>query len=260
MSTARPVSRSTAEQRAQAAQTFPVTSRLLAEVFGTFLLVFGGVGTALFASAFPTDANAIGVGFLGVALAFGLTVTAGIYAVGHISGGHFNPAVTVGLAFAGRTDWKHVPGYVIAQLVGGALASSALALIAANGPSGYLAGAQDSGFASNGFGTASPGGFGLVAVLVAEIVLTAVFVTVILSATARPEYKGVAPLAIGLTLTLISLPICNTWVHPARSLATALYGGPTAISQVWVFFVAPIAGAIIAGALHRVLSRASALR
>ncbi len=263
MSTARPVSRSTAEQRAQAAQTFPVTSRLLAEVFGTFLLVFGGVGTALFASAFPTEANAVGVGFLGVALAFGLTVTAGVYAVGHISGGHFNPAVTVGLAFAGRTDWKHVPGYVIAQLVGGVLASSALALIAANGPAGYLAGAQDSGFASNGFGAASPGGFGLVAVLVAEIVLTAVFVTVILSATARPEYKGVAPLAIGLTLTLIhliSIPISNTSVNPARSLATALYGGPTAISQVWVFFVAPIAGAIIAGVLHRVLSRASALR
>lgn len=263
MSTARPVSRSTAEQREQHAQTYPLRSRLLAEFFGTFLLVFGGVGTALFASAFPTDANALGVGFLGVALAFGLTVAAGIYAVGHISGGHFNPAVTVGLAVAGRTDWKHVPAYAVAQLVGGLLASSALAVIAANGPAGFFAAKQDAGFASNGFGSASPGGFGLGAVLIAEIVLTAVFVTVILSATARPEYKAVAPLAIGLTLTLIhliSIPVSNTSVNPARSLAAAVYGGPTALGQLWVFFVAPLVGAAIAGLLHRQLSRSATLR
>ena len=262
MSSERPVSRSTAEQRSQQAQTYPTTSRLIAEIFGTFLLVFGGVGTALFASAFPDTGNALGVGFLGVALAFGLTVMAGIYAVGHISGGHFNPAVTVGLAIAGRTEWRHVPGYVLAQIVGGAAASSALAAIAANGPADYFAKAQSSGFASNGFGDASPGGFGLPAVLLAEIILTSVFVTVILSITAKPEYRGVAPIGIGLTLTLIhliSIPISNTSVNPARSIAAALYGGPTALSQLWVFIVAPLVGAAIAGLLHRTLSRARSL-
>ncbi|RFA08191.1 aquaporin Z [Subtercola boreus] len=262
MSTTRPVSRSTAEQRTQQAQTYPTTSRLIAEAFGTFLLVFGGVGTALFASAFPDSANATGVGFLGVALAFGLTVMAGIYAVGHISGGHFNPAVTVGLAIAGRTEWRHVPGYVLAQIIGGAIASSALALIAANGPAGYLANAQDSGFASNGFGEASPGGFGITAVIVAEIILTAVFVTVILSITSKPEYRGVAPIGIGLTLTLIhliSIPISNTSVNPARSIATALCGGPTALAQLWVFIIAPLVGAAIAGLLHRQFTRARSL-
>ncbi len=262
MSNKRPVSRSTAEQRAQQAQTYPTTSRLLAEVFGTFLLVFGGVGTALYASAFPDAQNATGVGFLGVALAFGLTVMAGVYAVGHISGGHFNPAVTVGLAIAGRTEWRHVPGYIVAQLVGGVVASSALAAIAANGPSGYLAAAQAKGFASNGFGASSPGGFGLGAVLLTEIILTGVFVTVILSITAKPEYKAIAPLGIGLTLTLIhliSIPVSNTSVNPARSIAAAVYGGPTALAQVWVFIVAPLVGAAVAGLLHRQLSRARAL-
>ncbi|ROQ37126.1 aquaporin Z [Frondihabitans sp. PhB188] len=262
MSQKKPVSRSTAEQRRQQAQTYPTTSRLLAEVFGTFLLVFGGVGTALFASAFPTSQNPLGVGFLGVALAFGLTVMAGIYAVGHISGGHFNPAVTVGLAISGRTEWRHVPGYIVAQIVGGAIASSVLALIAADGPSNYFASARDSGFASNGFGTSSPGGFGLGAVFLAEVVLTAVFVTVILSITAKPEYKAVAPIGIGFTLTLIhliSIPISNTSVNPARSIAAAIYGGPTALGQLWVFIVAPLVGAAIAGLLHRQLSRTRAL-
>ena len=160
MSRTRPVSRSTAEERTQQAQTYPASSRLLAEAFGTFLLVFGGVGTAVFASAFPTDSNATGVGFLGVALAFGLTLVAGIYAVGHISGGHFNPAVTVGLAVAGRTDWKHVPGYVVAQLFGGLVASSTIAVIAANGPAGYFAAKHDAGFASNGWAARRPAGSG----------------------------------------------------------------------------------------------------
>lgn len=220
-STRKPVSRSTAEQRKQQAQTYPTASRLLAEAFGTFLLVFGGVGTALYASAFPTAQNTLGVGYLGVALAFGLTVMAGIYAVGHISGGHFNPAVTVGLAIAGRTEWRHVPGYIVAQIVGGAIASSALALIAAGGPTGYFTAAHDKGFASNGFGTASPGGFGLGSVILAEVILTAVFITVILSITAKPEYKAIAPIGIGFTLTLIhltSIPISNTSVNPARAL------------------------------------------
>lgn len=262
MNTDRPVSRSTAEQRQQEAQTYPTSSRLLAEVFGTFLLVFGGVGTAVFASAFPTQQNTLGVGFLGVALAFGLTVMAGIYTVGHISGGHFNPAVTVGLAVAGRTEWRHVPGYIVAQLVGGIIASSALTVIARSGPVGYLAKAESSGFASNGFGSASPGGFGIGAVVLTEIILTGVFVTVILSITAKAEYKAVAGLGIGLTLTLIhliSIPVSNTSVNPARSIATALYGGPTALAQVWVFIVAPLVGAAIAGILHRQLSRTRAL-
>ncbi|KQO63119.1 porin [Curtobacterium sp. Leaf261] len=234
----------------------------MAEVFGTFLLVFGGVGTALFASAFPTSENTLGVGFLGVALAFGLTVMAGIYAVGHISGGHFNPAVTVGLALAGRTEWRHVPGYVVAQIVGGLVASSALAAIAASGPGRYLGAAQDDGFASNGWGSASPGHFGIVGVALTEVILTGVFVAVILSVTAKPEYKAVAPIGIGLTLTLIhliSIPISNTSVNPARSIAAAVYGGPIALSQLWLFIVAPVVGAAIAGFAHRQLSRSRAL-
>jgi aquaporin Z len=262
MSTKNPVSRSTAEQRRQQAQTYPTTSRLLAEIFGTFLLVFGGVGTALFASAVPTSQNTLGVGYLGVALAFGLTVMAGVYAVGHVSGGHFNPAVTVGLAIAGRTEWRHVPGYVVAQIVGGVLASSALSAIARSGPGDYLAQAQAKGFASNGYGSASPGHFGGVGVALTEVILTGVFVTVILSITAKPEYKAVAPLGIGFTLTLIhliSIPISNTSVNPARSIATAVYGGATPLSQLWVFIVAPLLGAAIAGLLHRQLSRTRAL-
>ncbi|WP_082764003.1 aquaporin Z [Frondihabitans sp. PAMC 28766] len=262
MSSARPVSRSTAEQRRQQAQTYPAMSRLLAEAFGTFLLVFGGVGTALFASTFPTAQNAVGVGHLGVALAFGLTVMAGIYAVGHISGGHFNPAVTVGLAIAGRTQWRHVPGYVVAQIVGGIIASSALAAIARSGPGNYLASAEKTGFASNGYGAASPGHFGLVGVALTELILTGVFVAVILSITAKPEYKAVAPIGIGLTLTLIhliSIPISNTSVNPARSIATAIYGGPTSLSQLWLFIVAPLVGAAVGGLLHRQFSRTRAL-
>lgn len=170
--------------------------------------------------------------------------------------------MTVGLAIAGRTEWRHVPGYVVAQILGGAIASSALALIAAGGPAGYFTKAHDSGFASNGFGTASPGGFGLGAVILAEVILTAVFITVILSITAKPEYKAIAPLGIGFTLTLIhliSIPISNTSVNPARSIAAAIYGGPTALGQLWVFIVAPLVGAALAGILHRQLSRARAL-
>ena len=253
-----PASRSTKEQRTQHAETYTPLARYASEAFGAFLLVVGGVGTAVFASSFPDDGNALGVGFLGVALAFGLSVMAGIYAVGHISGGHFNPAVTVGFALAGRTTWASVPGYVVAQLVGAAAGASVVALVTADGPAGYFTAARESGFASNGFGASSPGGFGLGAVLVTEIVLTAVFVGVILSVTAKSEYKALAPLAIGLTLTLIhliSIPVSNTSVNPARSLAAALYGGPDALAQVWVFFVAPLVGAALAGLAHRVLRR-----
>ncbi|MFF2844402.1 aquaporin Z [Paenarthrobacter sp. NPDC057981] len=231
-----------------------LTSRLGAEALGTFILVFGGVGTALFAANFPDAANTLGVGFLGVSLAFGLTVVAGAYAFGHVSGGHFNPAVTIGLAVAGRFPAKDIAAYIVAQVVGGAAASSVLAAIAAGGPNGFFTSARASGFASNGFGDHSPGGFGLVSALVIEFVLTAVFVLVILGVTDRRAAPGFAALAIGLSLTLIhlvSIPVTNTSVNPARSIATALYGDGWALGQLWVFIVAPIAGAVAAAALYR---------
>lgn len=231
------------------------TAKLAAEFFGTFLLVLGGVGTAVFSASFPDSANPLGVGFLGVAIAFGLTVLVGVYAVGHISGGHFNPAVTLGVVLAGRMPWKDVPGYWICQLVGGALASTVIYAIAAGGADGFLDKAVESGFASNGYDELSPGGFNLISVIVAEVVLTAVFLYVILGATSGRGPEGFAGIAIGLTLTLIhliSIPISNTSVNPARSLAAAIYGGPEALGQVWVFFVAPLLGALIAGLTYKV--------
>lgn len=224
--------------------THSLGARLAAEFFGTFLLVLGVIGTALFSSS--------NTGLLGVALAVGLTVIAGAYSVGHISGGHFNPAVTVGVATAGRMPWKDVAPYIVTQIVGAAVATTILFAIAANGPDGFLADAQAAGFASNGFGEHSPGGFGLVAVIIVEVLLTAVFLYVILGVTApNSTTAGFAPLAIGLTLTLIHLvaiPVSNASVNPARSIATAIFGGGDALAQVWVFIVAPILGAIIAGA------------
>jgi aquaporin Z len=258
MSNRRPVSRSTTEQRARSAETYSGGARYASEAFGAFLLVVGGVGTAVYASSFPDETNTLGVGFVGVALAFGLSVMAGIYAVGHISGGHFNPAVTLGFAVAGRTEWRHVPGYVTAQIVGALAGAGVVAVVAAGGPAGYFTTARESGFASNGFGASSPGGFGLGAVLIAEVVLTAVFVGVILSVTAKSEYKAIAPLAIGLTLTLvhlISIPVSNTSVNPARSIAAAVVAGPDALGQLWVFVVAPLAGAVIAGGATLLLRR-----
>jgi aquaporin Z len=232
-------------------------ARWAAELFGTFVLVFGGVGTAIFAANFPSpDDNSLGVGFVGVALAFGLTVVVSAYAVGNISGGHFNPAVTLGAAMAGRMPWRDVPGYWIAQLVGGILASTLLFAIAAGGPDGFLSTAVDGGFASNGFGDRSPGGFNLLSVIIAEVILTAVFLYVILGATSERSTPGFAPLAIGLSLTLIhliSIPIDNTSVNPARSIAAALYGGPDALAQVWVFILAPLLGALIAAATYKLL-------
>lgn len=225
-----------------------LAARLIAEAFGTFLLVFGVIGTALFASS--------NTGYLGVALAVGLTLVAGIYMVGRISGGHFNPAVSIGVATAGRLPWSNVLPYIVAQVVGGVIASSLLVAIAAGGKEGYLAELQAGGFASNGFGDHSPGGFGLVSVLIAEIVLTAIFVWVILGVTESSAHAALAPLAIALTLTLIhlvSIPISNTSVNPARSIATAIYGGPDALGQLWVFLVAPIVGALLAGATYKVL-------
>jgi len=220
-------------------------ARLGAEVFGTFLLVFGVIGTALFMA--PT------AGPLAVAIAVGLTVVAGAYAVGHISGGHFNPAVTLGVAFAKRMAWKDVLPYIAAQIVGGIVATSILLGIAAGGPKGFLKENLNAGFASNGYGQHSPEGFNLVSVIVVEVVLTAAFLYVILGVTDRRASGGFAPLAIGLALTLIHLiaiPVSNASVNPARSIATAIYGGPDALGQLWVFIVAPIVGAIIAGVTY----------
>lgn len=234
-------------------------TKLVAEALGTLLLVFGGVGSALFAANFPagSDGNPLGIGFVGVSLAFGLTVVVGAYAWGPVSGGHFNPAITLGLAAAGRFEWRHTPGYIIAQLIGGALGSTLIVLIGLFGTDDWLANAQDSGFASNGFGDLSPGGFGLGAAIIAEILLTAIFVLIILGVTHTTRgTAALAPLAIGLTLTLIhliSIPIDNTSVNPARSIAAAIYGGAGPLAQVWVFIVFPIIGGIIAGLLHRAL-------
>lgn len=233
------------------------SSRLAAEVFGTFLLVFGTIGTALFAASFGfDDGTPFGVGFLGVSIAIGLTVFIGAATVGHISGGHFNPAVTIGLAVAGRFAWKGVLPYVVAQVIGGAIASTLLFAILAGGPDGALASAKAGGFASNGFGEHSPGGFSLVAVLITEVVATAVFLFVILGVTGPRAIPGIAPAAIGGTLTLLHLatiPISNTSLNPARSIATAIYGGGDAAGQLWLFLLAPVLGAVIAGATQKVL-------
>ena len=231
--------------------------KLTAELIGTFILVFGVIGTAIFAAGFADGEGGLNVGFLGVALALGLSVLVGAYSFGPVSGGHFNPAVTLGLAAAGRFKWKEAPAYIIAQIVGGALATTLIVLIGIFGPTDWLPNAQDSGFASNGFGEASPGGFGLGAAIIAEVLFTAVFLLVILGVT-HPQRgtAGFAGLAIGLTLTFIhlaSIPIDNTSVNPARSIATAIYGGGEALAQLWVFLLFPIVGAVLAGFLHRAL-------
>jgi aquaporin Z len=231
---------------------------LVAEAFGTLLLVLGVISTALFAAGFGegTEAANKGVGFVGVSLAVGITVIAGAYAFGPISGGHFNPAVTLGLAAAGRFPWKGVIPYIIAQIIGGVVATTLVVLIGLFGPDGWLPSAQDGGFASNGFGEASPGGFGLGAAIIVEVLFTALFVIVILGVTHSTRGSNFAGLAIGLTLVLIHLaiiPIDNASVNPARSIATAVYGGGLAFSQVWVFIVFPIIGGLIAGFAYRAL-------
>ncbi len=222
--------------------------RLAAEFFGTFWLVFAGCGSAVLASLFLVGGRVqLGIGFLGVALAFGLTVATMAYAVGHISGGHFNPAVTIGLATARRFPWRDVAGYVITQVVAAIVAASVLFVIA-NGRAGFSA--QDSGFATNGYGDRSPGGFSLLACLLIEVVLTGFFVLIILGTTDTEAPRGFAPLAIGLSLTLIhlvSIPVTNTSVNPARSIGPALFVGWDAISQLWLFILAPIVGAMLAG-------------
>jgi len=220
--------------------------RLSAELIGTFWLVFGGCGSAVFAAKFLSDGTSVGIGFLGVALAFGLTVLTGVYAFGTISGGHFNPAVTLGAALARRVEWKAVPGYWIVQVIGGLLGGVAVYVIA-EGKAGFTA---TGNMAANGFGDHSPGGYSLGAVIIAEIVLTGVFLLVILGSTDDRAPKGFAGLAIGLTLTLIhliSIPISNTSVNPARSTGVAFFNGNDAPAQLWVFWLAPLIGAAIAG-------------
>jgi aquaporin Z len=222
--------------------------KLAAEFFGTFWLVFGGCGSAVLAAGFPT----LGIGFVGVSVAFGLTVLTMAYAVGGISGGHFNPAVSIGLATAGRFSWSSVPSYVAAQVVGGIAGAFVLYLIASGKADFSTAG----GFASNGYGEHSPGGYSMVSALVAEIVLTAFFLIIILGATGRGVPAGFAPIAIGLALTLIhliSIPVTNTSVNPARSTGVALFAGGWALQQLWLFWVAPIVGAILGGVIHKSL-------
>jgi aquaporin Z len=217
-----------------------------AEAIGTFWLTFAGCGSAVIAAGFPQ----VGIGLLGVSLAFGLTVLTMAYAVGHISGGHFNPAVTIGLAAGGRFPAGQIPGYVVAQVVGGIAAAGLLYVIASGAPGFDLAG----GFASNGYAEHSPGKYSLGAAFVAEFALTAVFLFVIFGATSKRAPAGFAPLAIGLALTLIhlvSIPVTNTSVNPARSTGPALFVGGWALSQLWLFWVAPIAGAICGGLLYR---------
>jgi aquaporin Z len=218
-------------------------NKLSAEFFGTFWLVLGGCGSAVLAAAFP----GVGIGLMGVSLAFGLTVLTMAYAVGGISGGHFNPAVSIGLATAGRFDWKEVPSYIIAQVLGGIAGALVLYLIV-TGKADY---AGVGGFASNGYGDLSPGKFSMMSALITEIVMTAFFLIIILGATGKKSVAGFAPIAIGLGLTLIhliSIPVTNTSVNPARSIAVAIFAGGPALQQVWLFIVAPIVGAVI-GAL-----------
>ncbi|HEV2470161.1 MAG TPA: aquaporin Z [Candidatus Sulfotelmatobacter sp.] len=226
----------------------PIGKRAAAEFFGTFWLVFGGCGSALIAAHFP----GVGIGFAGVALAFGLTVLTMVYAVGHISGGHFNPAVSVGLVAGKRFSAADLPAYVIAQVLG-AIAAAGVLFIIASGAAGFDVHA---GFASNGYGAHSPGGYSLLAGFVAEVVLTAFFIMVIMGATDERAPKGFAGIAIGLCLTLIHLvciPITNTSVNPARSTGPALFAGGWALGQLWMFWVAPLIGGALGGGIYRAL-------
>jgi aquaporin Z len=226
-----------------------MTRKLLAEFFGTFWLVFGGCGSAIFAAGVAD----VGIGWLGVSLAFGLTVMTMAYAVGHISGGHFNPAVSLGLMLGGRFSAKDLLPFWVAQVAGASLAALILYIVA-SGAEGFT---SAGGFASNGYGAASPQGYGLVAVLVAEVVLTAFFLLIILGATSKQAPAGFAPIAIGLGLTLIhliSIPVSNTSVNPARSTGVAFFADGPALAQLWVFWVAPLVGAAIGAVIWRLMA------
>lgn len=220
--------------------------KLGAELFGTFWLVLGGCGAAVLAAGVPD----VGIGFLGVSFAFGLTVLTMAYAVGGISGGHFNPAVSLGLAVAGKFSWNELGPYVLAQVVGGLLAGTVLYLIVSDG------GGAVGGFATNGYGALSPQGYGLMAAALTEVVLTAFFILIILGATSKRVPAGFAPIPIGLALTLIhliSIPVTNTSVNPARSTGVAFFAETAAVSQLWLFWLAPLVGAAIGGVIFKLL-------
>ena len=223
-------------------------NKYLAESFGTFWLVLGGCGSAVLAAAFPE----VGIGLLGVSLAFGLTVLTMAFAIGHISGCHLNPAVSIGLWAGGRFDGKQLLPYIIAQVAGGLIAGGVLYIIA-SGQAGFDVTA---GFASNGFGEHSPGGYSMTAALVTEIVMTMIFLIFILGANDKRATAGLAPIAIGLCLTLIhliSIPVTNTSVNPARSTAVALFQGGWAVDHLWLFWVAPIIGALLGAVAYKVI-------
>ncbi|NVC63714.1 aquaporin Z [Vibrio sp. 05-20-BW147] len=225
-------------------------NKYLAELFGTFWLVLGGCGSAVLAAAFPD----VGIGLLGVSLAFGLTVLTMAFAIGHISGCHLNPAVTIGLWAGGRFEAKEIVPYILAQVIGGVIAGGVLYSIA-SGQMGFDA--ANSGFASNGYGEHSPGGYSLTSALVSEVVMTMMFLLVILGATDQRAPQGFAPIAIGLCLTLIhliSIPVTNTSVNPARSTGVALYVGDWATAQLWLFWVAPILGALLGAMAYKLIS------
>jgi aquaporin Z len=221
------------------------SKKLFAEFLGTFWLVLGGCGSAVLAAAFPN----LGIGFAGVALAFGLTVMTMVYAVGGISGGHFNPAVSIGLWIGGRFPGSQIPGYIVAQLLGAIVGATVLYLIASGNNDFSLAG----GFAANGFGEHSPGKYSLTSAFITEVAMTFFFLIIILGATDERAPKGFAGLAIGLSLTLIhliSIPVTNTSVNPARSTSQAIFAGSWATGQLWLFWLAPILGAIFAGIVY----------
>jgi len=232
--------------------------RLGAEFIGTFWLVLGGCGSAVLAAKFGGDGNPLGIGLLGVALAFGLTVLTGAYALGHISGGHFNPAVSFGLWAGGRFSAKDLVPYIVAQVLGAILAAWILFQIA-SGTAGFAIDSNSAGaFATNGFNEFSPGGYSMTAAFLCEVVMTAMFLVIILGATHKNAAAGFAPIAIGLGLTLIhliSIPVTNTSVNPARSTGVALMVGGTPLSQLWLFWVAPIVGGLLGGVVYKWLGR-----
>ena len=234
-----------------------MSKRLVAEFLGTFWLVLGGCGSAVLAANFGGEGNPLGIGLLGVSLAFGLTVLTGAYAFGHVSGGHFNPAVSFGLWAGGRFPLKDLLPYVVAQVLGAALAGFVLFQIA-SGAAGFVIDPAAAGvFATNGFDARSPGGYSMHAALISEVALTAMFLVVIMGATHRRAPAGFAPIAIGLALTLIhliSIPVTNTSVNPARSTGVALFAGGGALAQLWLFWLAPIVGGLVGGALYRWLA------
>ncbi|HOE83295.1 MAG TPA: aquaporin Z [Myxococcota bacterium] len=224
--------------------------RFVAEFFGTFWLVLGGCGSAVLAAAYPE----VGIGWLGVALAFGLTVLTMAYAIGHISGCHLNPAVSIGLWVGGRFSAKDLAPYIVSQLVG-AIAAAAVLYLIASGKAGFDVTA---GFATNGYGEHSPAGYSMIAALVCEVVMTMMFLLIIMGATDKRAPAGLAPIAIGLGLTLIhliSIPVTNTSVNPARSTGVAIFHGGWALSQLWLFWVAPIVGAVLGALIYRFIGR-----